>query len=357
MPSIPLAPGVGIRWMFNDTETPMASRALAWAGFIRLVRTVAEAGIAPPPQYEALLARYEKLAAAVTDGGTLQRRLTEAVLGGADADLAALFAAALAERHAAGSELRAGLLGEVREHVLDALRKAYAPGAARAYAQLADQFDRAATDFTRAANIIDPGAPADAVVSANQKTLGAWHGALTAAGQLDALLEPLCAAAELVRGLDQPSGLGLDRTPFLLALCADTDGLHRRVVWHAWHDLPEPRPVDGTLKVEDLEPRDDSPLNTRGGKWTRLLAVSAEIRAHPRPSEMPLFGAPEPLGWKPTMTPGMRRPELRRFDPHGPLPADPPKRRLRDLFKRTPNEPEPPVDIMSTVLLDDNEGD
>jgi hypothetical protein len=175
-----------------------------------------------------------------------------------------------------------------------------------------------------------------------------------AATRLDELVEPLSAASELVRGLNQPSGLGVSRVPYLLPLTCDSEGIHRRVIWHAWMDWAPPRPPSNGLTLESMEQdRGDVVQNTRCGRWSRLLAAGASLRANPAPASMEMFGRLQPLSVTPTMRPGQRRPLLVLTDPEGPLPAQTPKRRLRDLFKRTPDEPEP-VDLLDTFLGDDS---
>jgi hypothetical protein len=105
-------------------------------------------------------------------------------------------------------------------------------------------------------------------------------------------------------------------------------------------------------------PPTDQPVGSRCGRWGRLLAVGAEIRAHPNPPEMVLFGAPQPIMVAPV--PERNRAVLRRVDPEGPLPAETPKRgplsRLRDAFRHTDEAEPEPVDLLDTFLGDDSTG-
>lgn len=283
-------------WLPGPDSTPMASRALEWAAFLRLVDTV---GIAPPPRYGELLASYGRIQAAAISGHTMQTRLTSAVLhGGRDDDYEMLLAAALSERYAAASQLQAGLLSEVRDQVLDALRRVYAEVAAANYAKLRTRFDSTADKFTACACVVDPDCRPGVVINAKPKIVQAWRDAETHAGELDQLLEPLSAAAELVRPLHKPSGLGSDRAPFLLPLVANTDGLHRRQTWHAWLDITPPRPVSPGLTSEAMEAPAPSVQNTRCGRWARLIRLGAELRANADPENMELFDLLAPIGVK-----------------------------------------------------------
>ena len=187
-------------------------------------------------------------------------------------DLGTIWACALAERAGSGSELQAGLLGEIRDEVLTQLRELYAVVARPNYDRLAARFNAAADKFMRGADIVDPAAPADQVIgTTNPKLLAAWRDSETFAETLEGLLEPLCCAAELARPLDAPSGLGGDRAPFLISLCCDPGEVHRRVVWSAWHDSAPPKPVGPALTLESFAPPPPH-RPTRGGRWTRLWA-------------------------------------------------------------------------------------
>ncbi|MGA9492895.1 MAG: hypothetical protein WBV80_21955 [Mycobacterium sp.] len=345
---MPTPIGAPIRYMYEDSTTEMRSRANEFRTFRRLVATVAATGATVPPEYAAVLDRFNALTG--RKGREMMDRLHASIVHG-DGDPARALALAVAERnHTTTTEV----LDDLQNRVLAKLRGLYGPVAATNYRQLADRFDKAADSFTLCAEIIDPGAPADSVVNAGTKIVTAWRDASHFADQLDQLIEPLCAAAELVRPLEAPSGLGVSLDPLLIPLVADVGGLHRREVWHAFTDTPVPRVSDGTLKLEDLEPRDEGPVGTRCGRWTRLHQAGAVIRAHPDPAQMMLFGQPQPMGWKPTMAPGQRRPVLARFDPHDDeaTPRRRPLDRLRDALtrRRTPDDEQPEPDILDTVV-------
>lgn len=353
------APG-GIRYCYDETSdtTPMLSRAQGLSGLLRLTAAVEAAGCPMPAQFVQLRERFLEFSnAAAGHAPTMMDRLTEALVSGTG-DPHLWFACAMAQTGAGHIERRAEVLSSVHDTMADTLRSLYQPSARVHYAALAARFDRAADRFTRCAAIVDPGADAGEVVNSGDRAVAAWREALAVAGELDALLEPLSCAAELVRGVDQPSGVSISRDPFLLALCADVEGIHRRIAWHAWRDWAEPEPAITTaLTIESMTaPRPDTVQHTRGGRWTRLVRCGADIRAYPDPALMALFGRPQNIGV--ASVPQRNRALLTPVDPEGPLPTEAPKRRrLRDLFKpRTPDQPEP--DILDTFLSDpDDESD
>jgi hypothetical protein len=357
------APNTPIWLVHNPDENtePMGSRAQGLGGLLKLSGIVAAAGATLPIEYLELRDRVTDFCGQAAGGShVLFDRLADALVTGRG-DVWQWFAAAQTQLGANAVEQRAELLTQLHSRAEAALRDMYAPHAGPIYAALAAQFDRTAHEFTRAASVVDPAAPAAEVVSADKRTLAAWRDALTLAGRLDELLEPLSAAAELLRGPTLPSGTGVTRDTFLLQLVADTTDLHARVVWHAFRDWPAPRPVNPGESLEAMQAKPtDQPVGTRGGRWSRLLAVGATLRAHPRPQEMVLFGQPAPIGVAPVMAPGERRPRLRRVDPCGPLPDPgaakrPLMSRLRDALRRTTDKPEPLSDIFDTVLLDDGD--
>ncbi len=354
--SVPI--GAPLVYIPDSPADPTPSRALEWGGFLRLVDTVAAAGFPPPPEFAGVRERFgavQQIAAG--DGRAMQRQLTDAVISGGTPGLTALFVAALAERAASATDWQADLVREIRNVVLKELRDIYGTVAGKNYRALAARFDVAADRFAKCARVIDPAAAASAVVDSNRKTLQAWRDAAALAGELDALVEPLACAAELVRPLHMPSGLGVSRDPLLLPLVADVDGLHRRVIWHAWLDLLPPQPPATGLTRAMLEAPPPAPQQTRCGRWARLVSVSATLRAHPRPSEMQLYDPARPII---TTVPAGER-WFKRIDPEGPLPPEPGPgllRRMADTLtgRRPEPEPEPEIDIHDTVAdADDTE--
>ncbi len=282
-----------------DAADPTPSRAIEWTGFHKLVSTVTGAGIAPPPAFVALAEGYGRLQTfASGNGRTMQSRLVEGLISGATGDLEALFAAALIERAVnSGGVIAAELLEEIRGAVLDALRKIYAPTVVRTYRTLAGKFNDTAQAFHRAAATISPAASSDVAAEAPRGVLEAWHDGLRHAKTLESLVEPLSCAAELWRPIEAPSAVGGDRATFTLPLCVDLDGVGRRAAWAAWHDADEPQPAPAALTMKAMQPQ-PARQPTRGGRWARLVAAGAIIRADDDPTDMALFGQPQPFARK-----------------------------------------------------------
>ena len=217
----------------------------------------------------------------------------------------------------------------------------------------------------RAADSIDPGTDAGDVVNAGDRKLKAWRDALGFATELDQLLP---------RWPPPPTGSACHfadrygRVPrrFTLPLVADIGEIHKRIAWASWLDSPEPKPLDpdspaGVLSIEAMMASPtDQPVTpaTRCGRWTRLWRAGAELRAHPDPAGLVLFGQAAPVAIVPIWDGFKRRHVLTRVDPEGPLESAP-RRRLRDLFKRrTPDEPEPPAEVnLADTFLGTDEGD
>jgi len=345
-----------IRYMYSETTdtTPMPNRSTDLGGLLKLTATVAEAGCELPPHYVELRDRFQAFSQlAASHAPTMLERLIEALrTGRGDPDL--WFAAAMAGAGPGHIDRRAEVLSGVHTAMENHLRALYQPVALSHYRALSKRFNEAAQAFMRAADVIDPGTDAAQVVNAGDRALRAWRDAAAYAKQLDDLIPALTASAELVRPVTAPSGLGVSRDTFVLPLAADVDDIHSRVAWCAWLDWPEPKPVNTVLSIESMTaPPTDQPVGTRCGRWTRLWRIDADIRAHPNPAELVLHGQPQPVGVKETMLPGHRRPVLAKYDPEGELPtAAPPKRRLRDLFRRTAEATPTEPDILSTVLGD-----
>jgi len=127
-------------------------------------------------------------------------------------------------------------------------------------------------------------------------------------------------------------------------------------VWAAWNDTAEPKPP-GPLLVEDLQPEPEH-TPTRCGRWARLHAVGAAIRAHENPTELVLLGAPKPVGWRWEQPPGARRPVWSHFDTNQIDAEESKKRRspldrlraLRQCLGNAVDEtPEPEPNVLSTV--------
>ncbi|HUH70033.1 MAG TPA: hypothetical protein VLZ05_14960, partial [Mycobacterium sp.] len=202
-----------------------------------LLRLVDATGVPAPERFNAIRSRLDTLQSIVCgDGKQMFRRLAAAVIeGGADIETA-LWNAVTERTRDRLPEVAA----EVHEAVKAALIDAYTPVALPNYRTLADEFNRVATAFTRAADACDPTTPADSVVNLIPKILQAWQDSARSAKTLDSMLPALSAAAELLRGESLPRGLGIDTAPFELPLCCDPTGVHRRQVWAAWRDTVVP---------------------------------------------------------------------------------------------------------------------
>ncbi len=347
----------GIRYCFDPAAdtTPMANRSAGLAGLLRMTGAVAEAGLAPPEAFIVMRDRFQAFSTAAAGGApTMMERLVASLRDGAG-DPALWFACCVAEAGAGAIERRAEVLSEVHAAMEGAQRDLYAPTAPAHNRTLAQRFDKAGQGFMGAADIPDPGADPGVVVNAGDRKLKAWRDAAAFANQLDQLLPALAAAAELVRPVTMPTGLGVSRDVFTLPLVADVGDTHKRVAWASWMDWPEPKPVTTVLTIEAMTAPPDQPIGTRCGRWTRLWRIDADIRAHPDPASLALFGQPQPIAIRDQVPVGNRG-TVQRFDPEGPLPAEAPKRRrLRDMFRRTPDEAPPAEPDLADTFSDGEE--
>jgi hypothetical protein len=335
----------------ENSDEPLESRCLTLRGFLTLVDTLTAAGLAPPPEFQELSARLARLGEAVANGRTMQHRLTQAVVYGNGADIEALYSSALAEHSAAAPDVIGPLHAEALAHA----QRLYADSAANHYVTLARRFNASANAFAKCCALIDPATPSSEVINEHPNTVQAWRDAQEHAQALSGLVEPLVCAAEILRA-GQPSGLGGSRTALELPLLADLDGVHRRAAWCAWSDEPEPKA--GPLTTE-MRPEPHQP--TRCGRWARLVAIGATLRAHENPELLELYSGPPPFAIKQVTPPGPgdnpRKAQWQRVDPcDAELEANPPKgplARLRAMARRH-DMPEP--NIVDTVLGDTDEG-
>lgn len=181
-------------------------------------------GIDPPDDWSALAARH----AAYLDIGTpIVQRLADAVVDGADEDLAMLHALALSEIAATPMD-HAAVDNIVRAAVLAKLREIYAPHAQENYDRVAAEFDAFAKKFTAAAGLVDPETDPAQMVNAGPKQRAAWTDAERYALMLTIAMARLKAAAALAGTRDA------ERGEVLIPLVADVSGCHRRRVWEAW---------------------------------------------------------------------------------------------------------------------------
>lgn len=160
---------------------------------------------------------------------------------------------------------------------------------AAAYAQVAELFNKAATDFTAAAQLADPETDPTEMVTQPDKSRKAWHNSESHANQLSRLIDPLAAAAALA-GVD-----GTDSDTTRLPLCVNVEGDHRRQLWTAWV-------------------RRDGRCN----RWSALHQLGATIRALPDLEQHQVYAEPRPIEHRRVQ---VGRGEYR-FEDHDPEDAD-----------------------------------
>jgi len=210
---------------------------------ISKVHTVETAGVPAPAEWSAL---QQRLTDFLHMGTPVQDQLIAAILAGDQDDIARLRAAAFAEAHVQPQVNRA-VAGAGYQRLLEV----YAPVARKNYQQVAEQFDRAAGEFTAAASVVDPDVGAEQVITGSENQRVAWAEIPRLAARIDTLMGPLRAAAELA---DVPT----KQKEAQLPLVVDPDGVHRRRIWEAWWN------TDG-----------------RAGRWAAIIKAGATIRAFP----------------------------------------------------------------------------
>ncbi|MEE1617310.1 hypothetical protein [Brachybacterium sp. J153] len=225
------------------------------------VALIAEHDGTVPAAYRKAEQRWDAWIEATNDQPLTE--LTDAYADGADeTTLATLRAAALIAEVATPVQL-ATVRNSVAPAAHAALRAAYAPQAVKNYAKIAAQYDSAAAEFTRLAQIIDPETDAKHLVSADEDTRRAWLEAELITGKLDTLATVLADAALL-------AGTNTNGDPALIGLLTDPKSAHRRRVWEAWNS------------------------NGRCGKWSALLALDVDLRAADLDEHRP-YREPRPL--------------------------------------------------------------
>jgi len=242
----------------------------------RLVKAVTAGGVGPPQAWTEL---YERFTAFLSDKGDAAERLTQAVIAGDTDAIASLRPLALAEAITEGQPQTAARVNNaVRSAIFEQLRTLYAQQAEATYSALADQFDTVAKKFTAAADLVDPGAEAEAILTAPAKTRNAWTEAPVLAARLDELVPALHAAATLCGTV---TAKGPDA--LLLPLTVDVTGQHRRHIWAA---------VNST---------------GRAGRWGTIVALGATIRAHRDPASVEPYRQPRPFETRTQTTAGETR--------------------------------------------------
>ena len=225
------------------------------------VARIAEHGGTIPTAYRKAEQRWDAWIEA--SNASPMTALTNAYADGADEDtLATLRAAALITETATAPQL-ATVRNSVAPAAYSALRAAYAPQAVKNYTKLAEQYDAAAAEFVRLAQIIDPETDAKNLVSADEETRRAWLEAEMVAGKLDALTSILADAAIL-------AGVNVNSEPAMIGLLTDPRTAHRRRVYEAWNS------------------------NGRCGKWSALVALGVDLRAANLDEHRP-YREPRPL--------------------------------------------------------------
>jgi hypothetical protein len=265
------------------------------------------------------------------------------------ADIKAAYAMALAEYTPAAEDV----LTPTYAAALAELQRIYGPSARAHYRVVRDRFNTTAKAFASCAKLVDPGVGADNVIG-DSHALEAWKDAAVHAAALDDLVEVVAAAAELVRGPAEPSGLGISAVPFLLPLLVGVDGVHKRRAYEAWMDAPEQKTGPLTTPTIAAQP---APEPTRCGKWCRLHRIGAPIRAIDDPTGVEMYGPPQPIGVRQTQPApvgtDVRKPTWERFDPEDDqvTPRRPLARLRASLARRQPE----PANLLDTVLT--SEGD
>lgn len=225
------------------------------------VARIAEYGGTVPTAYRKAENRWDAWLAASNDQPLTA--LATAYADGADGEaLATLRFAALITETATAPQL-ATVRNSVAPAAYAALRAAYAPTAVKNYSKLAEQYNSAAAEFTRLADIIDPETDAKNLVSADEDTRRAWLEQELIAGKLDSLA-PILADAALL------AGTNTNGKPALIGLLTDPKSAHRRRVYEAWNS------------------------NGRCGRWSALVALNVDLRAADLDEHRP-YREPRPL--------------------------------------------------------------
>ena len=225
------------------------------------VGRIAENGGTVPTAYRTAEQRFDAWIEA--SNASPMTALVAAYADGADEDtLATLRAAALLAETATAPQL-ATVRNSVAPSAYAALRAAYAPAAVKNYSKIAEQYDSAAAEFVRLAEVIDPETDAKSLVSADEDTRRAWLEAEMVAGKLDNLAPILGDAAIL-------AGTNVNSEPAMIGLLTDPRTAHRRRVWEAWTS------------------------NGRCGKWSALIALDVDLRAANLDEHTP-YREPRPL--------------------------------------------------------------
>jgi len=179
-------------------------------------------------------------------------------------DVLALRAHAIAEASetfGAQAEVQGAVIAAVEREML----AAWKPEAMNVYRAVAKLYDKAAQQFTTAANTCDPESSAEYMIDASDDQRQAWKQAEVSAARLTQLVPGLVSAAQLAdvrldsadeRLVQQWWQAPVDPTAELPLIC-DPGALHRRRVWEAFDYV-----------------------GGRTGKFGRLVSLGCTLRAH-----------------------------------------------------------------------------
>jgi hypothetical protein len=243
-----------------------------WRNFTTALTTISQVpGAEIPPGVTEVMDRY---AAFIERGNNVADRVAAEVVEPTGADLALLRAAALAEETGRGDAI-ASVNQVVQDAALHHAKKEYAPAAAGNYRITGRAFDSTAKDFVDLAKVINPEAKPEVLADGTAAQVEAYRAQPAKAGQLEARMSELAAAAVLsgARGdimyflasVDEPT-VGLQ-----ISLVAETKDCHRRQIRTGWD------------------------AKGRCGRWSALLAAGAKIRATDNPLAIEPYAPPSPL--------------------------------------------------------------
>jgi hypothetical protein len=243
---------------------------------VTLVRAAAAGGAVIPAEWEALRQRLDNLTNIGGNHNPMLDRLISALIDGTDADIPALYAAALAE---ANDTAKGKVVGPTRHAVLAKMRALYGKAATKNFGLVGAKFNETAKQFADRATLIDPETTALAIIDALAETDNpdevrqAWNDVESYAHRLDELVPALATAAALA-GIPNT-----DTEPVLLALVCHPGDKHRRRVWEAWTS-------QGTC-----------------GKWAALHRLGVTIRAYRADQVASFINYPEPKEIEHRLTP------------------------------------------------------
>jgi hypothetical protein len=240
-----------------------------WRNFTTALATISQVpGAEIPPGVTAVMDRY---AAFVEHGNRVADRVAAEVVEPTGLDLALLRAAALAEETGRGDAI-AAVNQVVQDAALRKAKKEYAPAAKGNYRIAARALDSTAKDFVELAKVIDPEAKPEVLADGTAAQVEAYRAQPAKAGQLEARMSELAAAAVL-------SGARGDIQYFLCSNDQETIGLQISLVVDA----------KGCNRREITTGFSNT---GRCGRWSALHAAGAKIRAADNPLAIEPYAPP-----------------------------------------------------------------